>query len=201
MKSWKTEKLRGDNSFNLVLLYLILIVFCFPIVSSAQTEETALSQTPTNQASTTDQEPLDVAPPPLKILSADERKMLDAENGLKKRTQLSLGMMEARLMRAEQLMSSENFKQSLDDLAGFQALLENTFTYLEKNDSNNKADGRFKQLEIFLRKQVPRLETLRRTMPYRFGYYVLKLMKVVRETRAKAVEPLFAEPSVPQKQS
>lgn len=201
MKNRKTEKLRGENSFNLVLLYLILIVFCFPIISFAQTEETALSQTPTNQASVADEEPLDVAPPPLKILSQDERKTLDAENSLKKRTQLSLGMMEARLMRAEQLTSSDNFKQSIEDLAAFQALLENTFTYLEKNDIKNKADGRFKQLEIFLRKQVPRLETLRRTMPYKFGYYVLKLMKVVREARAKAVEPLFAEPLAPSKQS
>ena len=172
--------------FNFFLSCALLILGGLPLAVFGQNEPDILSEPPA-----------DVAPPSLKTLSPDERKSLDAENGLKKRTQLSLEMMEARLLRAEKFTSEDNFKKSLDDLSGFEALLDNTFTYLQKNDNNNKADGRFKQLEIYLRKQVPRLETLRRTMPYRFGYYVLKLMKVVRDTRAKAVEPLFSESVVP----
>lgn len=140
-----------------------------------------------------DEPPADVAPPPIRVISQADKKMLDGETSLKKRTQMSLQIMETKLLNAEKLNAEDNYTQSLENLSGFQAVLENTFTYLEKNDTNNKADNRFKQLEIFLRKQVPRLESLRRVMPYKYGYYVLKLMRVVRETRAKAVEPLFAE--------
>lgn len=192
MNNRKAEDGRGKIKFNFIsiLLYLMLLACCLPLTAFAQAESPIQDDMPT-----------DAAPPPLKIISPDERKVLDAETGIKKRTQLSLEMMEARLMKAEEFTSQDNYKKSLDNLGGYQAILENTLTYLEKNDNNNKADSRFKQFEIFLRKQVPRLETLRRTMPYKFGYYVLKLMKVVRETRAKAVEPLFADSVVPQKKT
>jgi hypothetical protein len=140
-----------------------------------------------------DEPPADVAPPPLRMLSTADRKTLDSQPNLKKRTEISMQLMETKLASAEKFNTEDNFTQSIKDLSDFQAVLENTFTYLERNDVNNKADNRFKQLEIFLRRQVPRLETLRRVMPYKYGYYVLKLMKVVRDTRAKAVEPLFAE--------
>lgn len=182
-----------------ISIYLVVITCFLSVPTFAQNEAQAvLSQ---NGAQIVNEPPLDVAPPPLKLISPDERKTLDNETGIKKRTQISLEMMESRLMKAEQLTAQDNYKLSLDNLAGFQAILENTFTYLEKNDNNNKADSRFKQLEIFLRKQVPRLENLRRTMPYKFGYYVLKLMKVVRDTRAKAVEPLFADTVLKTKES
>lgn len=140
-----------------------------------------------------DEPPADVAPPPLRRLSAADQKTLESQTNIKKRTEVSMQLMETKLVSAEKYNTEDNFTQSIKDLSDFQAVLENTFTYLERNDVNNKADNRFKQLEIFLRRQVPRLETLRRVMPYKYGYYVLKLMKVVRDTRAKAVEPLFAE--------
>lgn len=179
----------GNEKSNVIFILFSLIIACgMPAAIFAQAESQILNEPP-----------VDVAPPPLRVISPDERKTLDNESGLKKRTQISLEMMEARLINAEKYTSQDNFTQTLNNLGGFQALMENTFVYLEKNDADNKADNRFKQLEIFLRKQVPRLETLRRVMPYRYGYYVLKLMKVVRDTRAKAVEPLFAESVVKSK--
>lgn len=179
----------ASSNANFCFLVLLTIAL-LPLTFFSQS---ALAQNGLSQSGLAEEPPADVAPPPFKRLSNTEKQKLESEPGLKKRTELSLDLMEERLLNAEKFSSRDDYKNSLDNLAGFQALLENTFGYLEKNDRRNKADNRFKQLEIFLRRQVPRLETMRRSMPYRYGYYVLKLMRVVRETRAKAVEPLFSD--------
>lgn len=182
MKSPEARQTFTENNLSFVLFGLIFLACGLPNAAFAQAGPQI-----------SDEPPIDVAPPPLKMIPVADRRMLDSQTNLKKRTEVSLQMMESKLANAEKYNSEDNFSQSIKDLSEFQAVLENTYTYLEKNDVNNKADSRFKQLEIFLRRQVPRLETLRRVMPYKYGYYVLKLMKVVRDTRAKAVEPLFAE--------
>lgn len=136
----------------------------------------------------------ELAPPPLKMFSAEERQQLEASTNIKKRTQLSLDLMEARILKSEKLASESAYKDSLRELAGFQALVENSLDYLHKTDAGGKkADGSFKKFEMYLRKQVSRLEIIRRAMPFKYGYYVQKMMKAVREARAKAIEPLFGD--------
>ena len=44
---------------------------------------------------------------------------------------------------------------------------------------------------------MPRLELIRRDMPERYEYYVRRLLKTVRDTRAKAVEPFFSSTVLP----
>lgn len=185
LKAGEIEVFRIGFKFLCTSALLLLPLMAF--------SQSSLAQTDVPQTGFIDEPPADVAPPPFKKLSNEEKQKLEAESALKKRTQLSLELMEARLANAEKYSNEDDYRNSLENLAGFQALLENTFSYLERNDLRNKADNRFKQLEIFLRRQVPRLENMRRNMPYKYGYYVLKLMKVVRETRAKAVEPLFSD--------
>lgn len=184
MKSREAGRVFTESNFSLSVVFfsLVFIACGLPGAAFAQAGPHIL-----------DEPPPDVAPPPLRMISVADRKTLDSQTNLKKRTEVSMQLMETKLLNAEKYNAEDNFTQSIKDLSEFQAVLENTFSYLEKNDVSNKADNRFKQLEIFLRRQVPRLETLRRVMPYKYGYYVLKLMKVVRDTRAKAVEPLFAE--------
>ena len=149
---------------------------------------------------TADDPPADVAVPPTKFLSQDEKKLLDSEKDSKKRTKLSLEFMEARLIKSEKLLVDNSFKDSLNELGGFHAVLDNVLNYLVKNnDGSNKVDNNFKNFEIYLRKQVPRLESIRREMPLKYAYYVGKLMRAVREARAKAVEPLFDDTVVPNK--
>ena len=133
-----------------------------------------------------DDPPADVAAPPLKFLSTDEKNSLEGEKDMKKRTKLSLEFMEARLIKSEKLLVDNGFKDSLNELGGFHAVLDNELDYLVKNnDRSNKVDNNFKNFEIYLRKQVPRLESIRREMPIKYGYYVGKLMKAVREARGR----------------
>lgn len=141
-----------------------------------------------------DEMPNDAAPPPLKILSKDEKKLLEAQSDLKKRTQLSLELMESRLKAAEDFAAQSKFQDSINALGGFQALLEAALNHLEKTDfGSSKSDHNFKRLEIGLRKTVPRLELVRRELPFKYGYYVQKLQKVVRDARSRAIEPLFED--------
>ncbi len=77
-------------------------------------------------------------------------------------------------------------------------LLDNTLDFLGKQDSNKgKVLDNYKRLEIGLRGFAPRLETIRRDLPLRYEDYVHKLLKYVRDSRSRAVEPMFGSSVVP----
>jgi len=162
----------------------LLVIFLFSQIIFAQDEEP----------------PTDAAPPPVRTISKDEKKQLETETNIKKRTQMSLDLMELRLKKAEEFSAQNQFQDSLNELGSFHALLENALKHLNKNDNgSSKIDYNFKRLEIGLRRTVSRLELIFREMPFRYGYYVRKLQKFVRETRAKAIEPLFDDTVVPER--
>jgi hypothetical protein len=81
----------------------------------------------------------------------------------------------------------------------FEALMDDSVTYLAKkdNDSNKVLDA-LRKLEIGLRTFMPRLETIRRLLPLNCDDYVRKLMKNLRDARAKAVDPMFSDNVVKQ---
>lgn len=174
-------------NFSVTLTILLVSLLCFSLTVKAQQPD----ELPETKEAGEEKIPDGVAPPPLKLISETEKNSLESETSVKKRTQVAFQMMDARLAEAEKFFATDDFKQSLANLAAFHALMDNAYGFLAKNDINNKADNRFRAFEIYLRKQMPRLEVLRRTMPFGYSYHVLKLMKAVRETRAKAVEPLF----------
>lgn len=146
-----------------------------------------------------DSPPKDAAPPPLTIISKEEKSQLKLQNNIKKRTQLAMELMESRLKTAEGLVEQNKFQETINELGGFQALLENALNFLERSDNGgSKTDYNYKRLEIGLRQTVSRLELVRREMPFQYGYYVVKLQKYVREARAKAIEPLFGDTVIPE---
>jgi hypothetical protein len=145
------------------------------------------------------QDDLEVAaPPPLKIITRAEKSRLEAETDIKRRTILSIELMEAKLLKAESLTTAEDFQAMFAELGGFHALMDNTIEFLSKygNDSN-KVLINYKRLELTLRKHIIRLELIRRELPIRYEQYVRKLVKYVREARSKAVEPLFDDTVTP----
>jgi len=143
-------------------------------------------------------EPQEIAPPPLKIISKAEKSQLDAETDVKQRTKLALELMEARLVKAETFGKQEEYREMFTELGSFHALMDNTITFLSKSDSNQgKVLNNFKRVELSLRKYVTRLELVRRDLPIKYEFYVRRLVKYVREARTKAVEPLFGDTVLP----
>ncbi len=144
--------------------------------------------------------PPEVAPPPLKIFSKEERSRLDAKVAvIKERTKLSLELMDLRLDAAEKFAGGRQFEAMFTELGGFQALMDDSLDYLNRRDtgSNGKVLDNFKRIEIGLRGFSPRIETIRRELPLRYDDYVRKLMKYVRAARTRATEPFFGDSVVP----
>lgn len=142
----------------------------------------------------------DLAPPPLKILSPEEKSKLGAETEVKRRTKLALELMEARLKRAELHDADENYDEMFVELGGFHGLMDNMLEFLSKSnrDSDRVLDN-FKRFEIGLRGFTVRLEMIRHEIPLRYDHYVRNLVRNLRAARARAIEPLFDDTVVPTK--
>jgi len=140
----------------------------------------------------------DFAPPPLKILSKNERSQMDSQTDAKSRTKISLEFMSDRLSDAERNVENKDFDGLFRDLGDFNAVMDDCLNFLARRDTGSgKVLDNFKRLEIGLREFIPRLESIRRDLPLRYEDYVRKLIKTVREARTKASDPLFADTVVP----
>jgi hypothetical protein len=144
--------------------------------------------------------PANLAPPALKILSKEEKSALAGVSDIKNRTKLALDLMEVRLKKAEELNTQESFGALLTELGSFHALMDDALKFLNRNDDGRgKVMSTFKRFEMTLRTFMPRLELIRRDLPERYEYHVRRLLKTVRDTRSKAVEPFFSTTIVPTK--
>jgi len=143
--------------------------------------------------------PDDVAPPPLKTLSKEEKDQLAAEVGVKDRTSTYINLLEARLRKAEELSTEEKFPDTLNQFGVYQGLLENMMGFLSSENKSSKALGGFKRLELTLRAHNIRIELVRRAMPFKYAYHISKLQKFIRKSRAQATESLFSDSVVPDK--
>ncbi len=158
-------------------LFLLLTAHCSLLTAAAQENEQK-----------------DTAPPPLKIVSKEETRQINAETDIKKRTKLALDLMEIRLKKAEELNSQERYSEMFDELGGFHALVDKTLDFLDRNDNGGgKVLNNFKRVEISLRAFLPRLELIRRDLPEKYEFYVRDLAKSVRKARARAIEPFFGD--------
>lgn len=167
----------GKNSKPVyLLLFAFSVLFCVN-VSAQEGEEI----------------PANLAPPPVKFISKEEKSALAGSSDIKDRTKLAIDLMEARLKKAETLNTSESYSDALNELGSFTALMNDTLKFL-----NNKDDGRgkvmttFKRFEMALRTFTPRLELIRRELPERFEYHVRTMLRSVRDARSKAIEPFFS---------
>jgi hypothetical protein len=141
---------------------------------------------------------IESAPPPLKLMSKDEQTRLDAKPDIKDRTKLSVELMNARLTAAEKLSAAKNFEGMYVEFGYFHALMDDALGYLNKKyDGRGKVLDNFKRLEISLRGMAPRIEVIRRDLPLRFDPYVRKLMGYLRSVRAQATDSLFSDSVIP----
>ncbi|REJ78267.1 MAG: hypothetical protein DWQ47_02045 [Acidobacteria bacterium] len=153
----------------------------------------------TGFSQTTDEElPPGVVPPPLNLLSKQEKTELESERKMKNRTKLALQFMDDRLKLSEKATETDDFPEALAQLGRFQALIRNTAGYLKGNEGNKGSFKNFKRFEMTLREFIPRLELIRRELPYEYGYHVRELMKFVSDTRMNALEPFFDDTVIPE---
>ena len=140
----------------------------------------------------------EIAPPPLKTMSKDERARLNSRSDLKDRTKLALEFMTGHMNTAEKLSDAQDYEGMFRELGSFQALMDDALEVLNTGGpATGKVLDNLKRLEIGLRGFSPRIETIRRELPIRYDDYVRKLMRYVREARVKATDPMFGETVLP----
>lgn len=171
----------GKRIGTICFLTAFTLIFLFSGVAQAQTDDFR-----------------EIAPPPLKILSKDEKRQLETVTDVKKKTVLALELMDLRLKKVEELDDQDEFEKMYEELGGFHALMDYTLNFLYRtNAGTGKRLANFKRYEIGLRNFPPRLEVIRRELPIKYEAYLRELLKIIRETRAKAVEPFFSDSVIP----
>ncbi|HLA94837.1 MAG TPA: hypothetical protein VK612_03885 [Pyrinomonadaceae bacterium] len=175
------------RSFRYAILMCLFILAFFSLPSSGYTQppEEDLSR---------------YAPPPARTLTKEEKDLLASTNETKKLTKIALELMEARMKRAEEADSRDDFAGLFVELGGFHGLMDFALDFLlDKHNDGKKAFSDFKRYETGLRSYTSRLELIRRDLPIKYEYYVRVLIRVLRDTRAKAIDPMFGDSVVREK--
>ena len=132
------------------------------------------------------------APPPIKVISKDERVQIDGRGDSKERLKLTIDLAAVHLTRAEELTTQGNFDSAATEVGSYHALMEDALDFLAtmKRDSNKTRDH-YKRLELALRAHGPRLTTMRRTTPLEYAVWIKKVEEFAREGRTEALNSFY----------
>ena len=179
--------LEPQRAFLFAATVLVLAFVCAP---------SALAQSPQPQPT-----PL-TAPPPLKLISKEERQQLDQSKDIKQRLRLTMELASAHLTRAEQLTTQASYDAASAEVGMYHALVENVLEALSllKRDSD-KARDLYKKFEMGLRVDGPRLTAMRRLTPLEFAVWIKKVEDFARAARTEALNSFYGHTVVrePQK--
>src|SRR5882762_10446359 len=110
------------------------------------------------------------AAPPLRALSKQERTQLNDLKDEKARIRRTLEFTALRVQRAQELVTQQKFDGALAELGGYVALIEDALEFLSKmNHDSKKIRDLYKQLELTLREDAPRLTVMRRDTPLEYA--------------------------------
>jgi len=164
----------------------LFVIFVF--VMSAGLVTARGQDTPAAQPSPT---PL-TAPPPIRIITKEERAQIDQAGDSKQRLRLTIQIASARLTRAEQHTAQGNYDEASTEVGSYHALIEDALEFLNsmKRDSNKTRDL-YKRLELALRADGPRLTTMRRTTPLEYAVWIKKVEEFARASRTEALNSFY----------
>lgn len=133
-----------------------------------------------------------VAPPPLKIVTRQDRIQLDQVSDSKARVRVTLELAEAHLANAEIQTSHLNYDEAAAEAGKYSALIEDVFVFLGvlKQDSNKTRDL-YKRVELTLRAQGPRLNIMRRTTPVAYAVWIKEIEDFARRGRTEALNSFY----------
>lgn len=133
------------------------------------------------------------APPPLRLVPREERSQLEAARDTKARTRLSVELAEARLVRAEQMTSAQQFESAARELGIYQGILDDALRYLKGQKEQKKLRDTYKRFEITLRSHAMRLETLRRSTPSEYAVNIKSITDYTKDVRAEALNGFYGD--------
>jgi hypothetical protein len=154
---------------------LLLAVTCVPALSG---------QDPRVQEQT--------APPPLKIITRQERSQLNESKDPKARLKTTIELAETHLANAENHTSQREYDNAAAEAGMYWALVEDAFSYMKTIDrDNNRRRDLYKRLELALRAQGPRLSTMRRSTPVEYSVWIKEIEDFARKGRTEALNSFY----------
>jgi len=166
---------------HLIKLSIILSsVLCCSLIAMAQDAGPTPQPTPLT------------APPPLRMISKEERTQVEGANDAKQRLKLTIEFAGVHLTNAEHLTAQSNYEGASHEVGSYYALIKNALNFLAtlKRDSNKTRDL-YKRLELALRGDGPRLTTMRRTTPIEFAVWIKEVEDYAREGRTEALNSFY----------
>jgi len=159
-----------------------LLLLLFILVPAVNAQEALPQPSPT---------PL-TAPPPIKIISKEERLQLDQAADSKARIRVTIDLSAARLTRAEQLTKQAQYDDAAGEVGSYEALIQDALDYISqmKRDSNKTRDI-CKRLELALRSHGPRLTTMRRETPLEYAVWIKKVEEFARSARTEVLNRFY----------
>ncbi len=134
----------------------------------------------------------DIAPPPLRVISREERAQIDAEGGQKDRVKLTIELANVHLATAEDQTVKQDYDKAAAAAGRYWALIEDAFEFLKtlKADSNKTRDL-YKRIELTLRAHGPRLATIRRSTPIEYAVWIKEIEELARAGRTEALNSFY----------
>lgn len=135
-----------------------------------------------------------LAAPPMKALTREERTQLESVKDEKSRVKRTLEFMATRLKNAEERATKQKYDSALSDLGGYLALLDDALDFLSTmNHDSKKARDLYKQIELALRADAPRLTVIRRDTPFEYAGRVKEVEERAREGRTEALNSFYGQ--------
>jgi hypothetical protein len=133
------------------------------------------------------------APPPLRLVPREDRSQLDAARDIKSRMRLSVELAEARLARAEQMTSSQQYESASRELGFYQGLVADALRFLKDQREQKKLREVYKRFEITLRAHGMRLEGMRRTTPSEYSVHIKTITDYTKSARGEALNGFYGD--------
>lgn len=134
------------------------------------------------------------AAPPLEVLSKQERAQLDDSKDEKTRIRRTIEFTALRLQHAQELAKQQKYDSALSELGGYLALIDDALEFLGKmNHDSKKARDLYKQVELTLRADAPRLTVMRRDTPLEYGIRIKEVEERAREGRTEALNAFYGQ--------
>jgi len=134
------------------------------------------------------------APPPMRLVSSQERSQLDATKDSKARLRTSLDLATTRLTRTEEFTTLKKFDQALEELGCYLGLLDNVRAFIRSmNHEKGSTRDLYRHLEIAVRAHIPRLAVMRRTTPADYAGHLKDAEEYLRNLRAEALDSFYGQ--------
>jgi hypothetical protein len=172
-------------SIRIIELTGAIFILCLSVM-------TVPGQTPQIQSNT--------APPPLKVITPEDRDVIENTKDSKSRVKRTIQLAEAHLLKAETHTSSEEFTEASAELGRYWALIEDVFQLLAPLSSEKtKTRDMYKRIELALRAHGARLTIIRRTTPIEYAVWIKQLEEYARNGRTEALNSFYGDTVVREK--